>query len=351
MATASDALRVQLLSIAQQLLTASTSGPEVAEKVKEEMGKTLQLWKVRVTFRRFVKKTQTADSRCSRRTSFRPSSRRSLSSTLPIHRPSSQLFYSSHKQHKHFPPLPFHLLRRSNPLHTPFAPRPSAPCPLPTELVAQILNQVYTLSDYKERQRSFMSNALVSRAFYRAAKGFLDKELVITDAEQFRGLASRLNKNSMMLAGVTMAGVTSLALDFDFSDLRNSLGSDSRGRNWLSPIAGNILGNMKLLQYLVIGGNIFSSWFATGDSDEFNFFDGLEKEIGVDLAEMAPSLKLLKIEPRLMGTHDFLSLHVCLLLGWKSIERLEFECRASLQALLDRGMDHLGVTRPQCCFK
>lgn len=160
-------------------------------------------------------------------------------------------------------------------LAPPLTPRPTQPTrafPLPTELIAHILNLVHPLEKAKERQSFLMTSALVSRAFYRAAHVYLATELAITHAQHFEALSSKLEHNANAFYGIRV-----LALDFDTDLLRDSLAD---GKTWLAPLSTIVLSALANVKHVTVGSQLLDICLNQEENLESLFC----REMGVKLA-------------------------------------------------------------------
>lgn len=223
-----------------------------------------------------------------------------------------------------------HLPATLDPLLPPLEPlRPSAPCPLPTELISYIIDLVYPDKLYHQRQWTFFRTTLVSRAFYRAAKLHLNRELTITKARQFRGLKERLEKEPTLLDNVKV-----LTLDFDLEALANSLSEDPKGRTWLAPLVKPVLQHATSVEVLNIGSRILCEWHARDpEHDEYSLSHFFRDRTGIALPLLVPSPKLL----RLFWTapmNRYFHHHMGAIEGWPALERVEVDSQND-QAMME----------------
>lgn len=182
------------------------------------------------------------------------------------------------------PPPPTPDASSVGPVPSATSPPPTAPptCtfPLPTELITHILDLVHSLAEYKERQQTMVSAALVSRAFYRAATVHLSREVHITNPKQFLRLADKFDS----MEESCLVGIRILTLDFDLTILRQSIADDEFGRTWLAPAAQKITSNMEYVRDITFGSFLITS--VEEESFEDDQFYGFLKYAGLEVQHM-----------------------------------------------------------------
>lgn len=95
-------------------------------------------------------------------------------------------------------------------------------------------------------------------------------ELTITDVLQFKGLYEKLRADKSVFDKLRY-----FTLDFDTTRLKHSLADEKDGKDWMEPLAKEVMLAFTTVQDLTIGVDL---WDSCSEGDPVNFFQSFERQ-------------------------------------------------------------------------